>query len=149
MLKPPASSRALCCSPCLILICLLVAGWCTTKWRNPQGELEAVAIGFNFSACFLTVLWSFCVNLYWVTGLTLAAPGLTLLIPDTGNGHHWFALGLLLSAGVFGAWGNLWREKNMLSRGFIQVDALLSCNPDQAKVACKRQIEEAAPGFGQ
>ncbi len=108
-----------------------------------------MAIGFNFAACFLTVIWSFCVNLYWVTGLTLAALGLTLLIPDTGDGHHWFALGRLLSAGVFGACGNLWREKNVLSRGFVQVDALLSCNPDQAKVAYKRQIEEAAPGFGQ
>jgi len=118
-------------------------------YRNPQGELEAVAIGFNFAACFLTVLWSFCVSLHWVTGLTLAALGLILLIPDTGAGQHWFALGWLLSAGVFGACGNLWRERQVLSKGFVQVDALLSCNPDQAKVQYKRKVEEAAPGFGQ
>ncbi len=118
-------------------------------YRNPQGELEAVAIGFNFAACFLTLLWSFCSRLNGVTGITLAALVLTLLIPDAGDGHHWFALGLLLSAVIFGTYGNLWREKNVLSRGFVLVDTVLSCNPDQAKVAYKRQIEEAAPGFGQ
>jgi len=118
-------------------------------YQNPQGELEAVAIGFNFAACFLTLLWSFSVRLNWVSGITLADLILTLLIPDAGDNHHWFALGLLLSAGFFGACGNLWREKGVLSRGFVQVDTVLSCNPDQAKVAYKRQIEEAAPRFGQ
>lgn len=118
-------------------------------YRNPQGELEAVALGFNFAACFFTVLWSFCAGLHGVTVLTLAALGLTLLIPDTGAGYPWFALGWLLSAGLFGACGNQWRARLVLRKGFVQVDALLSCNPDQAKVQYKRKVEEAAPGFGQ
>ncbi|NBF10914.1 DUF2628 domain-containing protein [Pseudomonas sp. Fl4BN1] len=118
-------------------------------YQNPKGELAAVAVGFNFAACFLSLFWSFFAGLYWVTGIALIALSLALLLPNAADDRHWFWLGLLLSAGIFGVLGNRWRERHVLSKGFVQVDALLSCNPDQAKVAYKRKVEEAAPEFGQ
>ncbi|WP_256674826.1 DUF2628 domain-containing protein [Pseudomonas sp. LD120] len=113
-------------------------------YRSPQGELAAVAIGFNFAACLLTLLWSFSAGLKWVTGIALVALSLVLLIPDAGDDHHWFTLGLLLSAGVFGAFGNRWREKQVLSRGMVLVDSLRSCNPEQAIADYRRKVEETA-----
>lgn len=112
-------------------------------YQNPQGELEAIGEGFNFAAFFLGVLWSFSARVDRATWIALAALGLALFAAWADDNYHWLTLCLFIIAAVFGACGNLWREKQARDKGFVEVDSVLSCNPDQAKVAYKRKIEEA------
>ena len=112
-------------------------------YQNPPGELEAIGEGFNFAAFFLGVLWSFSVRLNRATWIGLAALGLALLAAWADDNYRWLTLCLFIIAAVFGSCGNLWREKQARDQGFVEVDSLQSCNPDEAKVAYKRKIEEA------
>ena len=112
-------------------------------YQNPQGQLEAIGDGVNFAAGLFGVFWLFFVGLYGLACIALTALGVALFAVIADPDSHWLALGVLGIAVIFGACGNLCRKIQVRRKGFVEVDSIVSCNPDEAKVAYKRKIEEA------
>ncbi|EPL05391.1 DUF2628 domain-containing protein [Pseudomonas sp. CF161] len=112
-------------------------------YQNPQGELEAIGDGVNFAAGLFGVFWLFFVGLYGLACIALLVLGVALFAVIAAPDSHWFAFGVLGIAVIFGACGNLCRKIQVRRKGFVEVDSIVSCDPDEAKVAYKRKIEEA------
>jgi len=105
-------------------------------FRHPAGELEAVKQGWSWPAMCFTVLWAFAKRLWTLGGTALACFFVLSLILETTLEPQTLEvlsrfIGLLVAL-LFGLRGNIWRENNLLSRGFAHVGTVSAANPESA-----------------
>lgn len=103
-------------------------------FKHPAGMTEAVKQGWSWPAFSFFPIWAM-VKKMWGLGIGSLFLLLLLAAVDSGGGVGGeFALGLvgLIPYIIAGVYGNSWREKNLVSRGFEHVDAVTAANPDGA-----------------
>lgn len=96
-------------------------------YKHPSGTTEAVKQGWSWPGFFFSFIWAM-VKKMWSLGVGLLI--------------GFFVFGLINEALInivaiianiiFGINGNLWREDNLASRGFEQVDTVTAANPEGA-----------------
>jgi uncharacterized RDD family membrane protein YckC len=137
-------------------------------FKSPAGEVQVVKQGFSWPAFFFNVTWAMFAKMWLIVICVLfffIILGITIVITtgsvvtETGGALINFA-----SSIIFGFYGNSWREKNLLSRGFDLKDTVTAANKDGAialylKSACSNkdsiivdsiqriELESEAPGF--
>lgn len=105
-------------------------------FKHPDGSTEAVKQGWSWPAFFFGFIWAF-VKKLWALGagvlIAIFMLGFILGLADAGEGAEALIniVAIIINV-VFGVNGNQWRSKNLLSRGFEQVDTLDAANPDEA-----------------
>lgn len=121
--------------------------------KHPAGTIEAVKQGWSWPALFFTFIWAFVKRMWMLGGAVLALAFLVSIVlesiadPATVDGLS-NVIGIVVSI-VFGLRGNIWRENNLLSRGFEHVDTVLASNPEGAiAVYLKGGAPEEQPGQG-
>lgn len=105
-------------------------------FRNPSGVTEAVKQGWSWPAFFFSAIWAMLKKMwglgvgvlagFFVLGFVLAA------IADESTGEAIVNVVAIIANVIFGVNGNSWREKNLVSRGFDQVDTVTAANPEGA-----------------
>ena len=105
-------------------------------FKHPAGEVQAIKQGWCWPAFFVSFIWAM-VGKMW--GLGFGTLGLIFvlgfIVGFSGAGEGGDALLNVLSLLVnivFGANGNNWREKNLVSRGFELKDTVTAANKDGA-----------------
>lgn len=105
-------------------------------FKHPVGKIEAVKQGWSWPAMFFTFIWAFVKGLWQVGASVLVLAMLMGLFLN-----EWVDLSLantianivgIIIALVLGVRGNIWREQNLLSRGFEHVDSIRAPNPELA-----------------
>jgi len=107
-------------------------------FRHPAGGIEAVKQGWSWPGLFFTVLWAFAKRLWSLGGialglffvLALVLESVLALEPDTLENIS-RVIGLAVSL-LFGLRGNIWRENNLLNRGYAHVQTVSANNPESA-----------------
>ena len=111
-------------------------------YANPQGAKEAVKQGWSWPAFFFNLIWAL-VKKMWSLGIGLFVLYIMLgiiegVIEETyGKGATFIFNGFsaILNIIVYlalGIKGNIWREKNLQSRGYDYQDTISAANPDEA-----------------
>ncbi len=108
-------------------------------FRHPVGTVEAIKQGWSWPAFFFNFIWAF-VKKLWKLGVTVLVLAFAIGIvldaiaepPIAENLSN--IVGILISL-LFGFRGNIWREQNLLARGFEHVDSLRAPNPESAIAA--------------
>ena len=107
-------------------------------YANPQGSYEAVKQGWSWPALFFGMIWSLAKRL-WALSLGVFLSFLILgIIASTVGGELGKAIDTLATIAAFvmgiffGAYGNQWREVNLLSRGFEYMDDVSAANSESA-----------------
>lgn len=109
-------------------------------FKHPAGSIEAVKQGWSWPAFFFSFIWAM-VKKMWGLGIGVLAGTFALgfFIGAAGWGEGGDALvnivAIIINI-VFGLKGNSWREKNLASRGFEQVDTVTAANPEGAIALC-------------
>lgn len=104
---------------------------------NPEGSYEAVKQGWSWPAWLFGVIWSLTKRLWGLSIGVLLSFFMLRFIASTG-GDLGKAIGALMTLGglviniCFGAYGNQWREANLLSRGFEYKGNVSAANSDSA-----------------
>jgi hypothetical protein len=109
-------------------------------FKHPSGMNEAVKQGWSWPAFFFNWIWAM-VKKMWAIGvgvlIGLFALGIILAVAGVEDAAaliiNIVALGINIA---FGVKGNSWREKNLVSRGFEQVDTVTAANSDGALALC-------------
>ncbi len=118
-------------------------------FKHPAGHIEAVKQGWSWPGLFFTFIWAFIKRLWAVGGVVLAVAFVvgamldSLVSPETANVIS-NVLGVVISL-LIGLRGNIWRENNLLSRGYEHVDSLVAENPESAIAEYLKPMEQA-PG---
>ena len=115
-------------------------------FKHPIGKIEAVKQGWSWPGFFFNFFWAmlkkmwglalFYIAVFFVLGMILAALG------DVSKLENFFNLVGLILAIVFGVNGNSWREMNLKSRGFDEVDTLTAANPEGAIALHLKAVSE-------
>lgn len=106
-------------------------------YTSPLGKVEAVKQGGSWPAFFFSFIWA-CVKGMWALGIgifvALFVVGLIFEFSGTDEtaSNGIINLATIVVATVFGAQGNAWREKNLLSRGFSMAATVSAANPEGA-----------------
>lgn len=105
-------------------------------FRNPSGVTEAVKQGWSWPAFFFSAIWAM-VKKMWGLGVGVLAGFFVLgfvlaAIADESTGEAIVNVVAIIANVIFGVNGNSWREKNLVSRGFDQVDTVTAANPEGA-----------------
>lgn len=105
-------------------------------FRNPSGVIEAVKQGWSWPAFFFSAIWAM-VKKMWGLGVGVLAGFFVLgfvlaAIADESTGEAIVNVVAIIANVIFGVNGNSWREKNLASRGFDQVDTVTAANPEGA-----------------
>jgi len=103
-------------------------------FASPLGSNEAVKQGWSWPGFFFSVIWAY-VKKMWILGTSVLV--LFIVLEVIGGGIEASAgmsvfsniLSLIISV-IFGANGNQWREKYLLSRGFEYRDTVKAENPE-------------------
>ena len=105
-------------------------------FKHPSGSTEVVKQGWSWPAFSFCFIWAM-VKKMWGLGVGVLLGFLMLafiiVVADVGRG-----VGALMDVVsiivyiIFGKNGNSWREKNLISRGFEQVDTVTAANPEGA-----------------
>lgn len=109
-------------------------------FKHPSGVIEAIKQGWSWPAFFFDVLWVFVKQMWWlgaallllfvpyvfIRALALLSPELELLLSSIDF------IPLLIIKGVLGRFGNSWRARKLISRGFAHVDTNTASNPEGA-----------------
>ncbi|BBU31925.1 hypothetical protein BTHE68_56590 [Burkholderia sp. THE68] len=120
-------------------------------FTHPRGASEAVKQGWSWPAFFFTWIWALCKRQYLLGGLMFGGlVGVGLLLgwaQASGAPEHELLSVRLLSLGVqlvFGKYGNRWREKNLIARGYDDAGFV---GADNSEKAVSAYLETArAPG---
>lgn len=111
-------------------------------YRHPIQGLEAVKVGFSWPAASAGPMWMLVKQLWGLSGLWVAMYFVLSLVEtvaekfEPGGGQT--LVYLLLVAGyivlglVPGFKGNMWREKNLLRRGFGMLGTVQAETPEAA-----------------
>lgn len=105
-------------------------------FKNPLGIYEAVKQGWSWPAFFFSFIWAM-VKKQWVLGtVTLIFVFIFGFIvgasTDEKSGEVLINVVSIIINIIFGINGNSWRESNLISRGYEQVDTVTASNPEGA-----------------
>lgn len=105
-------------------------------YKHPSGSTEAVKQGWSWPGFFFSAFWAM-VKRMWGLGVGVLIGFLLLgvFIGAAIGGSDADALvnfAALWTNIVFGVNGNSWREKNLVSRGFEQLDTVTAANSEGA-----------------
>jgi hypothetical protein len=108
-------------------------------FKHENYYLEAVKKGWSWPAFFFVPIWAMLKKM-WGLGVGVFIGELLLyviVVLDAVINRRPGGEGLLRIAGIiimviFGGNGNSWREKNLVSRGFEQVDTVTAESPEHA-----------------
>jgi uncharacterized protein DUF2628 len=111
-------------------------------YRHPAQGLEAVKVGFSWPAASAGPIWMLAKQLWGLAALWVALYlSLSLVDPGTDTFEPGFAQALIylhLVVGycalslIPGLKGNIWREKNLVRRGFESVRTVQAETPEAA-----------------
>lgn len=96
-------------------------------FQHSTGATETVKQGWSWPAFIFTFIWAFVKRLWWIglstwvlmVALNLIIKKLTVLVGISSTLKELIHFGLTLPVYiVFGLYGNMWREKNLLARGY-------------------------------
>ncbi len=125
-------------------------------FKHPSGSTEAVKQGWSWPALFFGVTWAIVKNM-WGLGMGFLSGSIVLGLiiaiiasaADDSSGHTIISVvnvAAPIANIIFGLKGNSWREKNLASRGFKQVDTITAANPEGATALyVKAQNADANP----
>ncbi|MGL4434191.1 MAG: DUF2628 domain-containing protein [Plesiomonas shigelloides] len=117
-------------------------------FRNASGQVEAVKQGWSWPAFFFSVIWAIAKRLWiiaiWAILIVMAIGTFLSLNVDYEYSYEITNIISLLVYVVFGVYGNRWREKHLLTRGFKHVDTLTAANPAGAVALYSNATSEAA-----
>jgi len=127
-------------------------------YESSLGFKEAVKQGWSWPAFFFTFIWAFVKKLHAIGGGVLAGLFVMMMIggamvdsesedsADTFTGL--MMLAQIAVAVVFGVNGNLWREKNLISRAYKLLDTI-EAPTDEAAIAIwlKKQAPTPTDNF--
>lgn len=101
-------------------------------FQHPNGSVEAVKQGWSFPAAIFGIIWAVVKGL-WMVAISILGVYVFVntFIYDPSSA---FIINVIVSV-VLGVNGNNWRETNLLSRGYNQVDVVVSLNTDAAIAA--------------
>ena len=105
-------------------------------FKHPAGLTEAVKQGWSWPAFFFGSFWAMAKKM-WGIGIGVLIGflvfGMIVAVMGGGSGGEGLINFIALVANIiFGVKGNSWREKNLASRGFDQVDTVTAANPEGA-----------------
>lgn len=118
-------------------------------FRHPAGSNEAVKQGWLWPAFFFTWIWALFKKM-WVLGAGVFVGCFVVyssiafsIIRDSANVKNPVIYVIFMTTFIgsiiqiiigyiFGMGGRIWREKNLVSRGFEQVDTVTAANPEGA-----------------
>jgi peptidoglycan/LPS O-acetylase OafA/YrhL len=105
-------------------------------FEHPSGAIEAVKQGWSWPAFSFGFIWAMVKKMWQLSiGVVLAFIAIGFTIGVTGSVQWGDAIvnGIGVTANlIFGVHGNGWREKNLLSRGYQQKQAVTAPNPKSA-----------------
>ncbi|MEL4204637.1 DUF2628 domain-containing protein [Plesiomonas shigelloides] len=117
-------------------------------FRNASGQVEAVKQGWSWPAFFFSVIWAIAKRLWiiaiWAILIVMAIGTFLSLNVDYEYSYEITNIISLLVYVVFGVYGNRWREKHLLTRGFTHVDTLTAVNPAGAVALYSKATSDAA-----
>ncbi|MBO1109425.1 DUF2628 domain-containing protein [Plesiomonas shigelloides] len=117
-------------------------------FRNASGQVEAVKQGWSWPAFFFSVIWAIAKRLWiiaiWAILIVMAIGTFLSLNVDYEYSYQITNIISLLVYVVFGVYGNRWREKHLLTRGFKHVETLTAANPAGAVALYSKATSEAA-----
>jgi hypothetical protein len=115
-------------------------------FKHPIGTIEAVKQGWSWPGFFFSFIWALLKRMWGISlsyiagflilGMIIAAVGGTSEDENFGN-----LIGLIVAI-IFGVNGNSWRETNLKSRGFDEVDTLTAANPEGAIALHLKAVSE-------
>jgi len=96
-------------------------------YENKDGEIKAIKQGWSWLAAIFGVFWALYNKMWLVIGVTLGVIILvtvleiTLEFPEhiSRGLTYWFNIIVFV---IFGIYGNKWKEKNLISRGYVYKD---------------------------
>lgn len=116
-------------------------------FKDPAGKIETVKQGWSWPAFLFGVIWAFAKRLYGLgSGILLAIILISMTFPqgdEPGVLDLFLNLASFAIAAVFGAKGNLWREKNLAKRGYGFMDTVSAANPEGAAALYQKQVLSA------
>lgn len=102
-------------------------------FKHPSGSSEAVKQGWSWPAFFFSSIWAM-VKKQWTLGVGTLV-GLMLfgfIVGTSGSSDALINIVSLIMNIIFGINGNSWRGKNLISRGYEQVDTVTASNSEGA-----------------
>lgn len=101
-------------------------------FKHPSGSIEAVKQGLSWPAFFFTCIWAMVKKMWWLgVGVLIVNLVFVFIVKGTGGVVLIQIITAIVSL-IFGAKGNSWRVKNLVSRGFEQVDTVTAAKPKSA-----------------
>ncbi len=105
-------------------------------FKHPSGAFEAVKQGWSWPGFFFSYPWAFFKRM-WGLGICVVLIFLMLsFIIDTNmggvDGNKMIALLAITANIILGLYGNSWREKNLVSRGFEKMGEVTATTPGGA-----------------
>ena len=78
----------------------------------------------------------------WIVLISGLAFGFILVAITDGEGNDTLinVVAIIVNI-IFGANGNSWREKNLISRGFVEADTVIADNPENAMALYLKQAD--------
>jgi hypothetical protein len=104
-------------------------------FKHPSGKTETVKQGWSWPAFFFGFIWALVKKMWWLGGGLLLGAVVLALVMGTSGGSAGDVMinitGIIVNI-IFGVYGNSWREKNLVARGFEQLDEVTAANPESA-----------------
>ena len=108
-------------------------------YQHPSGTIDAVKQGWSWPAFFFPTIWLLIKRLWGLVAVLLCLNFILYFVVETAG---WFFLIGTLGRFVFGAFGNLWRENNLISRVFEHVGTIEADTPSAALVLYQKSGRE-------
>jgi hypothetical protein len=113
-------------------------------YQHPAQQLEAVKQGWSWPGAIFVAFWALYKKLWVIGGSVLTASVLLHVMLPFSSLPFFFDLAC---AGVFGYFGNEWREKDLADRGFEPTDSVESSTPDGAVAEhLRNQVRDGGGG---
>ncbi|MEQ6916027.1 DUF2628 domain-containing protein [Halomonas aquatica] len=104
-------------------------------YQHPTGKQEAVKQGWSWPGFFFGPIWALVKKLWGLGAVLLVVVLMLSALPVETEVGMLASLIVLVIYIVCGVNGNNWREKNLRSRGYDQLDTVSAANPDGAIAA--------------
>jgi len=114
-------------------------------FKHPSGISEAVKQGWSWPAFLFNFIWAMVKKMWgigWIVLISGLAFGFILVAITDGEGNDTLinVVAIIVNI-IFGANGNSWREKNLISRGFVEADTVIADNPENAMALYLKQAD--------
>jgi hypothetical protein len=105
-------------------------------FEHPSGAIEAVKLGWSWPGFFFSCIWAMVKKMWGLgVGFLIGLLVFGFIVGAAGGGKGGDALinivGLIINI-IFGVNGNSWRVKNLISRGFEQVETVSAASSEGA-----------------